>query len=250
MDTVAVICSACQPDCYPALALLQTTGKTLVEHSYELAKAASRISDVVVVTDNEQVGGIAQSLGVQATVGDLTPVNRLKTVAQAVENRQADCVVVLNADNPTLETKSLDLLVDTLAQDSGAQIAGLVVPIRMPARWQTTSFIKAVADQEGRLLYLSRSPIPYVRDGAVDFTAEPPALLEYIEVSAYRLCALRQLAQMPPHPLEIAERIPELRAVLNAWPVRLALIGHGGCKISSFDDYDFFVQSYKRSRAA
>ena len=69
----------------------------------------------------------------------------------------------------------------------------------------TPSLVKVVIADDGRAMYFSRAPIPYLRDRA-DAGKLAERTLQHIGVYAYSREALREWVALPPHPLEEIER--------------------------------------------
>jgi 3-deoxy-manno-octulosonate cytidylyltransferase (CMP-KDO synthetase) len=63
---------------------------------------------------------------------------------------------------------------------------------------------------DGRALYFSRATIPFDRDKA-GFTA----YRKHLGIYAYRKAALERFAALPPSPLELTERLEQLRLLEN-----------------------------------
>ena len=72
--------------------------------------------------------------------------------------------------------------------------------------------VKVVSASNGRALYFSRATIPFNRGVAV----EPR---KHLGLYAYRKAALRRFASLPPSPLEMAERLEQLRMLENGMNV-------------------------------
>ena len=95
-----------------------------------------------------------------------------------------------------------------------ADIAVFGRPIFEEADKNLPSHIKIVANQNHRVLYMSRGPVPYGADVMVAETG----------IRAYRYQALRQLAETEPSPLERTERVPLLRGLEAGLGCYLSLV--------------------------
>jgi 3-deoxy-manno-octulosonate cytidylyltransferase (CMP-KDO synthetase) len=89
--------------------------------------------------------------------------------------------------------------------------------------------VKVVVDRKGRALYFSRSLIPH---GA---GAEEPPLL-HVGIYAYRLATLRELAALKPAPLELTERLEQLRALYNGIEIHVAVGDYHSIGIDTPED--------------
>jgi 3-deoxy-manno-octulosonate cytidylyltransferase (CMP-KDO synthetase) len=72
--------------------------------------------------------------------------------------------------------------------------------------------VKVVFDTRGRALYFSRAPIPST-------ARDEPAAWRHVGIYAYRRDALLRFAKLPRTPLEIAERLEQLRALENGMTI-------------------------------
>ena len=70
--------------------------------------------------------------------------------------------------------------------------------------------VKVVCSDDGRALYFSRAPIPFLRD-AGDRSTRDALVRQHLGVYAYTRGALAAWVSLPPHPLEISEQLEQLR---------------------------------------
>src|SRR5207248_2980363 len=142
-------------------------------------------------------------------------------VAEVARGLDADLVINLQGDEPLIEPHSLELLTDLMAKDAGAVMATLAVPVRSAEQWHNPNCVKVVCDAAGGALYFSRSPLPFVRDGAPDFAARPPRFLQHLGLYAYRRDFLLRLAELPPEPLEQTEKLEQLRVLALGYRIQV-----------------------------
>jgi 3-deoxy-manno-octulosonate cytidylyltransferase (CMP-KDO synthetase) len=134
--------------------------------------------------------------------------DRIHAALEALDpERRHDVVVNLQGDLPALDPGQIRAVAKAL-QDSGADIATLAAEIIDPAERDNPSVVKAVVawDQGGRLgraLYFTRATAP---DG------EGP-LFHHVGIYAYRREALARFVALPPSPLEMREKLEQLRAL-------------------------------------
>jgi 3-deoxy-manno-octulosonate cytidylyltransferase (CMP-KDO synthetase) len=97
------------------------------------------------------------------------------------------------------------------------------MPLRSLAEFLDRNVVKVVCDPRGRALYFSRAPIPCDRDAeiAAGAPAAFAAARRHIGLYAYRVAALRALAAFAPTPLELRERLEQLRALENGLPIQV-----------------------------
>jgi len=81
--------------------------------------------------------------------------------------------------------------------------------------------VKVVVALDGRALYFSRATIPFDREAA-GFAG----YRKHLGIYAYRKAALERFASLPPSPLEVAERLEQLRLLENGVALYVAAAPH------------------------
>jgi 3-deoxy-manno-octulosonate cytidylyltransferase (CMP-KDO synthetase) len=232
----------------PGKPLLRTTGKYLIQHVYERACQAHSAGLVIVATDDPRIAAAVQNFGGRVMMTRRDHPSGTDRVAEVARQVDADLIVNLQGDEPLIDPEALDLLPQLLKRDPDADMATLAVPITSLEQWHDPSCVKVVCAANGRALYFSRSPIPFVRDGRPDFAAEPPRFLQHLGLYAYRRDFLLRLASLPPEPLEKLEKLEQLRALAVGRHISVGVVRHAAVGVDTWADYDRFVQLYRRTQ--
>ncbi len=246
MKTAIIIPARYASSRLPGKPLLRATGKYLIQHVYERACQA-RADAVLVATDDQRIFDAVHSFGGQAVMTRSDHPSGTDRVAEVARTLDVDVIVNLQGDEPQIEPETVDLLPQLLDQDPDADVATLAVPIRSLEQWYDPACVKVVRDEAGRALYFSRSPVPFVRDGQPDFVAEPPCFLQHLGLYAYRRGFLLQLATLPPAPLELLEKLEQLRVLAAGRTIQVGIVKHAAKGVDSPTDYERFVQAYRQS---
>jgi 3-deoxy-manno-octulosonate cytidylyltransferase (CMP-KDO synthetase) len=229
----------------PGKPLLRATGKYLIEHVYERACAARRAAEVIVATDDPRIAAAVNSFGGTAVMTRKDHPSGTDRVAEVATNLTADVIINLQGDEPLIDPRSLEMLAGLLAADSGAGMATLAVPITERSAYESPNVVKVVCDDRGRALYFSRAPIPFHRDAEPDFRASPLRVLQHLGVYAYRREMLLTIAATPPHPLEEAEKLEQLRVLGTGGAISVGIVAHAHRGVDTPNDYDAFVRAYR-----
>jgi len=153
----------------------------------------------------------------------------------------------VQGDEPLIDPKALDLVASLLERHPSADMATLAVPIMSLDQWKNPNCVKVVCDAQGRALYFSRSPIPYVRDAEPNLVARRPRFLRHLGLYAYRRDFLMELAAAPPEPLEQLEKLEQLRVLALGREIQVGIVAHSGSGVDTRADYDRFVRLYRQS---
>src|SRR5262245_34752305 len=223
MKTAIVIPARYASKRLPGKPLLRRTGKYLIQHVYERARQSRRAGEVLVATDDPRIVAAVQAFGGDVVLTGRDHASGTDRVAEVARNLEADIIVNLQGDEPLVDPESLDLLPYLLQSDPNADMATLAIPLRSREQWLNPHCVKVVCDKRGRALYFSRSPIPYVRDGELDFYAEPPVFLQHLGLYAYRRPVLLRLASSPREPLEQLESLEQLRALALGYRIHVGV---------------------------
>ena len=246
MNAVIIIPARYASSRLPGKPLLKATGKFLIQHCYEQARQAKRASCVIVATDDVRIAEAVRSFGGAVAMTRVDHVSGTDRIAEVSESLDAEVIVNLQGDEPQIDPASLDLLIGLVA-DSNALMATLAVPILDDATYRNPNVVKVVRDDDGRALYFSRSAIPMVRDGSPDFTSGQ--FLQHLGVYAYRRDTLLSLARTPAHPLELAEKLEQLRALATGIAIQVGVVPIGHRGIDTPEDYAEFVKVIARQNA-
>lgn len=247
MKTAIVIPARYASSRLPAKPLLRETGKYLIQHVYERA-CESRADTAIVATDDQRIFDAVKSFGGNVVMTRDDHPSGTDRVAEVAEQLDADIIVNVQGDEPMIEPSTLDLLSRLLERDHEAQMATLATPIASAELWRDPNCVKVVCDKRGGALYFSRSPIPFVRDGLPDFTSK--RFLQHLGLYAYRREFLLKLAKLPPEPLEITEKLEQLRVLALGERIQVGVVPSAHRGVDTPADYQRFVDSYRQHQAA
>jgi len=233
----------------PGKPLLRETGKYLIQHVYERACQARCATDVIVATDDERIFDAVREFGGRPVMTRSDHASGTDRIAEVARHLPAALIVNLQGDEPQFDPAALDHLAGLLLSDSSAEMATLAVPIVDRETYVNPNAVKVVCDGNGKALYFSRSPIPMARDGDPDFSVRPPLFLQHLGVYAYRREFLLRLASTPPHPLELTEKLEQLRVLAMGCSIKVGLIDVAHKGVDTPSDYAEFVRAYSASEA-
>ena len=212
----------------PGKVLLPIAGRSMLEWVLERARASSA-DEVWVATDDERIAQVARHCGAPVVMTSTTHTCGTDRIAEAAWSQRwdlDDIVVNLQADEPLMPTALIDQVRALLEQHTHASIATLATPVASLEELLDPNAVKVVVAQEQRALYFSRAPIPWDRDAAPAGLVSQRSFagaLKHIGMYAYRVRALQHLAALAPSPLELREKLEQLRALENGLDVRVGI---------------------------
>jgi len=212
----------------PGKALIDIAGRPMLEWVHQRA-VGSRAEEVLIATDDERIATAARGFGAQVVMtasSHRSGTDRIAEVAWMRRWSREDVVVNLQGDEPLMPPELINAVGELLEAHPQAAIATLATPIGSVEELLDPKVVKVVTDGEGRALYFSRAPIPWDRDGAPAGLMSQQSIagaLRHIGLYAYRVEALTRIAALAPGPLELRERLEQLRALENGFEIRVAM---------------------------
>jgi 3-deoxy-manno-octulosonate cytidylyltransferase (CMP-KDO synthetase) len=213
----------------PGKPVLKIEGKTLIEHVYRRVKLASSITRIVVATDDDRVANAVTGFGGEAVMTRTDHQSGTDRLAEAAEGLPSDALVVnVQGDEPMIEPEVIDSAV-AAARLGDAEIVTVMTRMTDPADIADPNRVKVVVDRQGRALYFSRSPIP---SSGTTFL--------HLGLYVYRASFLKQFARLQRTPLELAERLEQLRALEHGFRIRVVEVESASWGIDTPGDLERF----------
>ncbi|TNE59287.1 MAG: 3-deoxy-manno-octulosonate cytidylyltransferase [Bacteroidetes bacterium] len=208
---------------FPGKPLVEIKGKTMVQCVYEQVQRASRIDHVVVATDDARIYDHVRSFGGNVRMTSAAHPSGTDRCAEVAQDfPDATIVVNIQGDEPFIQAEQINLLTETLSQQSDCSVATLAKKINDPAILNDPNIVKMVFGKSGAL-YFSRQAIPFVRNKKPGEWLKSHDFYKHIGMYAYRRDTLLQLAGLSPSPLEMAESLEQLRWLENGFRIAVGI---------------------------
>ena len=216
----------------PGKPLADIRGEPMIVHVWRRAVEAE-VGPVLVAADDPAIARAIEAAGGRAILTRTDHASGSDRIFEALEAfdpaRRFDMIVNVQGDLPTIEAAAVRAAA-RLLDDGEAAIATLATPIRRDEDRDDPNVVKAVVTQvaPGRLraLYFTRARAPW---------GEGP-LLHHIGLYAYRRAALARFVATPPSPLELRERLEQLRALEAGMRIDIALVDVAPLGVDTPDD--------------
>lgn len=230
MHSIGIIPARYASTRLPGKPLVDLAGKSMIRRVVEQTRLA-RLDRVVVATDDERILDHVRGFGGEAVLTRPDHPSGTDRVWEAYQQlgQPADCVVNIQGDEPFIQPTQINALLDLFA-DPETQIATLVKPVISQEELFSPHLPKVVLGAQQEALYFSRHPIPYLRQYPTMSWLQHHRFLRHIGLYAYRPTVLRQLTELAPDALELAESLEQLRWLAHGFRIRTAeteLATHG-----------------------
>lgn len=177
---------------------------------YRAAQASPLLDQVLVATDAPEVAEYARSQGWPSVMTSPELASGTDRVHAAAATIDADIYINIQGDEPLVRPEHIDALLRPFRRTS-AEVTTLSTPCPVE-EIDNPNAVKVVTATDGRALYFSRHAIPYHRDPA---SGPGVPCRKHLGLYGYRKTALERFAQLSPSPLEVTERLEQLRLLEN-----------------------------------
>ena len=229
---------------FPGKVLAKDTGKFLIQHTYERACAASLPDKVIIAADDKRIADAAQAFGAGCILTSPEHKSGTDRIAEAVADINVDIVVNLQADEPEIDPKNIDYVAQFLIDNPDCPMATLAAEFQNADQITDPNIVKVITDCNNRAIYFSRAPIPYDREKAG--IGNQHRYLRHLGIYAYRKEFLLNITALPQTTLEKIEKLEQLRAIENGFPILVGKVKHACDGIDTPEQYAKFVKRYKK----
>ncbi|MDA1082342.1 MAG: 3-deoxy-manno-octulosonate cytidylyltransferase [Gemmatimonadetes bacterium] len=198
---------------FPDKPLAMIAGLPMVEHVRRRAQLAHGVDSVVVATCDESIRKAVEFFGGSVVMTSDAHQRGTDRVCEAMGSLKDEVVVMVQGDEPMLIPDTISQLITPLRAAASLLTANLLSTLEA-SDLPNADVVKAVCDQSGNVIYLTRSPVPTFRRESVVPVHKQTGII------AFRTEFLRRMVAMPETPLEHAESVDMLRALENG--VRIA----------------------------
>ena len=200
MNAVGIIPARWASTRFPGKPLAPIAGRPMIQWTWQGARSARRLRDVVIATDDERIRAACEAFGASVAItrsDHPTGTDRLAEVARSLDD---EIVVNIQGDEPLIEGFVIDAVVEALERDPEAAMSTVVHPLS-PGAAEDPNRVKARLDARGRALDFARRP------ESDDYA------WQHVGLYAYRRSFLLEFVSLPRTRREQSEGLEQLRAL-------------------------------------
>jgi 3-deoxy-manno-octulosonate cytidylyltransferase (CMP-KDO synthetase) len=244
MKVIGVIPARYHSTRFPGKVLAYLWGKSLIQHVYERTARAKSISDVWVATDDKRIFKVVKGFKGKVKMTSRRHQSGTDRIAEAVKNISGDIILNVQGDEPLISPAVIDRLVGTLKRGKDIIMGSVYTNIKDQAELQDPNVVKVVINNHDNALYFSRSMIPFLRDQA---ESKHVNYYKHIGIYGYQRRFLLKLVKWPMTPLEKSEKLEQLRALENGFPIRMVKVRYQGQGVDTKEDLEKLRQRIKET---
>lgn len=233
---------------FPGKPLAEICGKTVIRRVYE--QACKALETVVVATDDERIYDAVEAFSgkVVMTRSDhkcgtdrcLEAYEAITTPSWRAQNDTDTVIINIQGDEPFIQPEQIESLM-TCFDKAGTDIATLVRPFTdkdSAADLENVNTPKVEWDKESGVAKMFSRKVLTCADGSH---------YRHIGIYAYRADVLAKITKLEQSPLEIAERLEQLRWLENGYCIRIGITETPTIGIDTPEDLEKAINWYRRS---
>lgn len=210
--------------------MIDLNGVPMVVRTASRAQMAKTVERVVVATEDQRIVDACAQYGIEAIMTSANHPTGTDRVVEASRILGVQDIVNVQGDEPLIEPEVIDAVVLGLASDDVAQVSNAACPLATGAE-DNPNVAKAVWDQNDRLMFITRLPLPFSWGSPFD-------RFRHMGLYAFQGDALERYAAREQGPLELAERIEMFRYLEYGDPVTLVRVPPSPPAVDTPDDVE------------
>lgn len=221
MSTLILIPARLGSTRLPNKPLADIAGEPMIVHVWRRAME-SGVGPVVVAADSQKIVDVIETAGGRAVLTRVDHASGSDRIHEALDvidpDHLAERIVNVQGDLPTIEPSAIRAAVDLL-DDDAVDIGTLGAIITRIAERTDPNVVKIIGSGDSRrlrALYFTRATAPW-GDGE---------LIHHIGLYVWRRRALSRFVALQPSPLELRERLEQLRALEAGMRIDAAIVDH------------------------
>lgn len=231
---------------FPGKPLADICGKTVVRRVYDQASQA--LDTVVVATDDERIYDAVEAFGgkVVMTRADhkcgtdrcLEAYEAITTPSWRAQNDEDTVIINIQGDEPFIQPEQIEALMKCFEKE-GTEIATLVRPYTAKDSQEALENVntpKVEWDKQTGIAKMFSRKVIACSDGSH---------YRHIGIYAYRADVLAKITKLPQSPLEIEERLEQLRWLENGYCIRVGITDTPTIGIDTPEDLKKAINWYK-----
>lgn len=232
MNYLIVIPARYQSSRFPGKPLADIHGKSMIRRVWEKCVEAASADNVLVATDDNRIMEHCKDHEMQVDLTSnecLTGTDRLYEVAQ---KRKADVYINVQGDEPLISPIDIKTVLQA-AQNEPDITLNAMCSIKNEDDFRNPNVPKVITRKDGRLLYMSRAPVPTNKQLGFEKAMKQVCIYAYPRDALIAFGSLREKT-----PLESIEDLEILRLLELGYEVKMIEVSDYSVAVDTQQDLD------------
>lgn len=214
----------------PQKALMEIEKIPLIIHTYKRAKLSKSLDDCYICCDDLKILNIAKKFNAKAILTSKNHKNGTERICEGYLNlkKRYDFVVDIQGDEPLVSPNHIDQVVEAHIKNDKADI---ILPTLKIEPTNNTNIIKVVTSKSNKVLYLSRSNLPF------EFKNKKKHIFKHLSIISFKPDVLKKFSLSKKSYMESVEDIELLRALEIDLNIQSVNLKGDSFSVDVYDDY-------------
>jgi|SRR5699024_6894640 len=199
---------------FPGKPLAKINGRPMIQHVYEQVSKATKVDEVIIATDNEQIVKEVESFNGVASITQTNHESGSDRIAEVASNSDGDIFLNIQGDEPLISPILLDNLVEE-AEENLDSVITAKTQIAKENDIYDPNIVKVITNDINDAIYFSRLPLPYNR-AEMDIS-----YYKHLGVYCYPRNILEKFVKLTKSKLEKIEMLEQLRLLENGYNLKV-----------------------------
>ncbi len=246
MKFIGIIPARYESSRFPGKPLAMISGKPMIQHVYENASKTNFLNEVIVATDDERIYSSVNDFGgkvIMTSHDHQSGTDRCNEVIRSLSKtgQNFDVAINIQGDEPFLNPGQIETVIQSFKNDAKIKISTLIKKIQQSDELFNPNVVKAIINHDGKAIYFSRSPIPFLRDKAQNQWLNHHSFFKHIGIYGYRTEVLKEICELKKSDLEKSENLEQLRWIENGYQIHTEITNIENKAIDTPEDLKFFT---------
>lgn len=160
MENVIIIPARMSSSRFPGKPLINLLGLPMVIHVWIRCKLSKNIDEVFVATCDQEIKKICNKFGAKVLMTSKKHTMCMERVCEASKKIQAKNIITVQGDEPLINPKDIDLVLNKLNKISKNDTINLIQKIKINKEIDDPNRVKVVLNAKKEIVYISRETIP------------------------------------------------------------------------------------------
>ena len=216
---------------FPGKPLADICGRPMIWWVYQQVEKTGVFDHIVCAIDDARIQSACEMYELNYVLTKQTHPDHISRIHEVSTRIEADYYMSINGDEPLISPECiLPVLPQSIIKEP--YFGGAMRMLKDPAETIDFSNIKLVVSENGRCLYMSRTPVPYPR-GSLFFEYK-----KYVGVECFNKAALDFFVNTPMGSLEKIEDIDHLRFLENGIELHFAYVDSESISVDTPKDLE------------
>ncbi|MFN3604072.1 MAG: 3-deoxy-manno-octulosonate cytidylyltransferase [Leptonema sp. (in: bacteria)] len=226
---------------FPGKPLAKIGSYPMIRYVYEASKQSNLINKIIVATEDERIREEVENFGCECIITSELHKSGTDRVAEVADMfPEYEIVINIQGDEPGIEPELIDGVIQNKIQHQEWEVSTAVRPFKEIEDPLQPNRVKAVLTKTNKVLYFSRSLIPFPRNNI------PHPIYLHLGIYAYERDFLLKFSTLPRSFLEEVESLEQLRILENGFNIGAYITENSYPGVDTPEDLKLITEIFKK----